>query len=126
MFGEILEHVLKETPGAVGVTLMGFDGIAIDSREADDPGSVSLQTAAVELGAIASQLKGVAESLGAGDVREVTVHLSNGAGAGLVTVLRPVTAEYFVALSLLPDGNTGKGRYLLRVAAPKLAAELEL
>jgi predicted regulator of Ras-like GTPase activity (Roadblock/LC7/MglB family) len=119
MFGEILEHVLKETPGAVGVTLMGFDGIAIDSREADDPGSVSLSTAAVELGAIASQLKGVAESLGAGDVREVTVHTGS-----LITVLRPVTAEYFVALSLLPDGNAGKGRYLLRVAAPKLAAEL--
>jgi predicted regulator of Ras-like GTPase activity (Roadblock/LC7/MglB family) len=121
VFGEVLERVLKDTPGAVGVTLMGFDGIAIDSREVDDPGSVPPQSAAVELGAIAQQLKGVAEGLGAGDVREVTVHT-----AELITVLRPVTPEYFLALSLLPSGNTGKGRFLMRIAAPKLAAELEL
>jgi predicted regulator of Ras-like GTPase activity (Roadblock/LC7/MglB family) len=119
MFREILDRVLNETPGAVGVTLMGFDGIAIDSCEAESPGDVSPQSAAIELGAIASQLKGVAESLGAGDVREVTVHTG-----GLITVLRPVTPEYFLALSLRPDGNTGKGRYLMRVLAPRLAAEL--
>lgn len=119
MFGELLERVLNETPGAVGVTLMGFDGIAIESREADAPGEVSPQAAAIELGAIASQLRGVADSLGAGDVRELTVHTG-----GLVTVLRPITAEYFLALSLRPDGNTGKGRYLMRVVAPQLAAEL--
>jgi predicted regulator of Ras-like GTPase activity (Roadblock/LC7/MglB family) len=119
MFREHLDRVLNETPGAVGVTLMGFDGIAIDSTEAAEPGEISPQSAAIELGAIATQLKGVAEGLGAGDVREVTVHTG-----GLITVLRPVTAEYFLALSLKPGGNTGKGRYLMRVIAPKLAAEL--
>ena len=29
-----------------------------------------------------------------------------------------------VALALLPSGNTGKGRYLLRVTAPQIQAEL--
>ena len=72
MFGELLERVLSQTPGAVGVTLMGFDGIAIDSRESSDPGEVSLQAAAIELGAIAKQLQGVAESLGAGEIKEVS------------------------------------------------------
>ena len=119
MFREILGRVLQDTPGAVGITLMGFDGIAIDSCEADDPGIVSPSAAAIELGAIASQLKTVAVGLGAGDVREVTVHTGE-----LITVLRPVTEEYFLALSLLPHGNTGKGRYLMRIASPKLAAEL--
>jgi predicted regulator of Ras-like GTPase activity (Roadblock/LC7/MglB family) len=119
MFAELLERVLNETPGAVGITLMGFDGIAIESREANDPGEVSPQAAAVELGAIASQLKGIAAGLGAGDVREVTVHTN-----GLITMLRPLTPEYFLALSLRADGNTGKGRYLMRVVGPKLVAEL--
>jgi hypothetical protein len=32
--------------------------------------------------------------------------------------------EYFVALALLPDGNFGKGRYLLRTVAPKLLEQL--
>lgn len=119
MFGELLDRVLKETPGAVGVTLMGFDGIAIESKSVDDPGEVSFQSAAIELGAIASQLKGVAESLNAGDVREVAVQTG-----ALTTVLRPLTSEYFLALSLKPEGNVGKGRYLMRIIGPKLVAEL--
>jgi predicted regulator of Ras-like GTPase activity (Roadblock/LC7/MglB family) len=119
MFGELLDRVLNETPGAVGVTLMGFDGIAIESRAVDDPGDVVLQSSFIELGQIASQLKGVAASLNAGDVREVAVQTG-----ALTTVLRPLTDEYFVALSLKPGGNMGKGRYLLRIVAPKLVAEL--
>ena len=119
MFAELLDRVLKETPGAVGVTLMGFDGIAIDSRSVDEPGEVSLQAAAIELGQVASQLKGVAASLNAGDVHEVSVQTG-----ALTTVLRPLTPEYFIALSLKPGANLGKGRYLMRVVAPKLVAEL--
>lgn len=111
--------MLTETPGAVSVTLMGFDGIAIDTRESIDQPTVSAQNTAIELGAVASQLKSVAAGLGAGEVRELTLQTGE-----LTTVLRPVTDEYFVALSLRPGGNTGKGRYLLRVVAPKLVAEL--
>lgn len=119
MFGELLDRVLTGTPGAVGVTLMGFDGIAIESRSVDEPGDVLLQSAYIELGAIATQLKSVAASLNAGDVREVAVQT-----AELTTVLRPLTDEYFVAVSLKPGGNTGKGRYLLRIVGPQLIAEL--
>lgn len=118
-FSELLDRVLTETPGAVSVTLMGFDGIAIETRDAADQTAVSAQNTAIELGAVASQLKTVAEGLGAGEVRELTLQTGE-----LTTVLRPVTAEYFLALSLRPSGNTGKGRYLMRVVAPKLVAEL--
>src|SRR5688572_9869109 len=120
MCSELLERVLTETPGAVSVTLMGFDGIAIETRDSTTAASaVNSNNAAIELGAIAGQLRGVAEGLGAGDVTEVTVHTN-----GLITVLRPLTKDYFLALSLTPEGNTGKGRYLMRVVGPKLAAEL--
>ncbi len=118
-FSELLDRILTETPGAVSVTLMGFDGIAIETRDAAEQPEVSPQTTAIELGAVASQLKGVAEGLGAGEVQELT--LQTGA---LTTLLRPVSSEYFLALALRPGGNTGKGRYLLRVVAPKVVAEL--
>jgi len=122
MFQELLGRVLNETPGAVSVTLMGFDGIAIDTQE-DAEAVFSMSTdvsaAAIELGNIASQLKRVTEGMGAGAVEELTVKTG-----ALTTVLRPLTEEYFVAVSLAPDGNTGKGRYLLRVVGPKLVAEL--
>jgi hypothetical protein len=39
-------------------------------------------------------------------------------------LIRVVSSEYFVALAIRPDGNFGKGRYLLRLVAPKLQAEI--
>jgi hypothetical protein len=35
-----------------------------------------------------------------------------------------VSKEYFVALAIRPDGNFGKGRYLLRIVVPKMQADL--
>jgi len=35
-----------------------------------------------------------------------------------------VSPDYFVVLALRPDGNYGKGRYALRIAAPRIRAEL--
>jgi predicted regulator of Ras-like GTPase activity (Roadblock/LC7/MglB family) len=121
VFTELLDRVLHQTPGALSVTLMGFDGIAIETRErdADAAAMVSYSSAAIEIGAITSQLKRVAEGLGVGDVHEVMVQTGE-----VTTVLRPVTSEYFVALSLSPTGLFGKGRYLLRIVGPQLAAAL--
>jgi hypothetical protein len=39
-------------------------------------------------------------------------------------VARLVSPEYFMVVALQPDGNFGKARYMLRVTAPKLLAEL--
>ena len=97
---------------------MGFDGIAIDTRERGE-GAAEALMAHIELGNIARQLRGISEGMGTGDVKEMTVETG-----GLTTVLRPLTEEYFVAVSMLPGAITGKGRYLLRVEGPKLVAEL--
>ena len=43
----------------------------------------------------------------------------------MVTLIRVLNDNYFVALTMDPDGNFGKGRFLLRVTAPKLLEELE-
>jgi len=118
MFSEILERLLAEIPGARSATVMGFDGIAIDTRDATTSEGTE-QAAAVELAAVTSQLRRAAESLGAGDVKEVTLETD-----GLTTVLRPLTGEYLLALTLGPDGFIGKARYLMRLAAPGITAEL--
>jgi len=43
----------------------------------------------------------------------------------MVTLIRVINKGYFVAMTMSPEGNLGKGRYLLRVMAPTLAQELE-
>jgi len=42
----------------------------------------------------------------------------------LVAVARPITPDYFLVLTLSPDGNVGRARYELRIAGPKLVAQL--
>jgi hypothetical protein len=39
-------------------------------------------------------------------------------------VARPVSPEYFLVVALRPEANQGKARWLLRMAAPKVKAEL--
>ncbi len=118
MFNDILDRLLRETPGARSATVMGFDGIAITSKDGAEANG-SEQSAAVEVAAVTSQLKRAAEGLGAGDVREVALELD-----GQTTLLRPLTSEYLLALTLGPDGYAGKGRYLMRILAPQIVAEL--
>ena len=43
----------------------------------------------------------------------------------MITLIRTLNDTYFLALAMRPDGNLGKGRYMMRTAAPKLLAELE-
>jgi len=42
----------------------------------------------------------------------------------VLTIIRLVSQDYFLVLALRAEGNYGKGRYVLRVTAPKVRAEL--
>jgi predicted regulator of Ras-like GTPase activity (Roadblock/LC7/MglB family) len=118
-----LESVVTQVDGAIACSVMGFDGIAVETFQApqasDFASQVELSSAWVEYGNALSQLKTGAELLKAGTIAEVSINTDK-----LVTLMRMVTPEYFVVLALKPDGNYGKGRYVLRVVAPKLKAEL--
>lgn len=117
MFTEMLDRVLTGTPGAMAVTLMGFDGIEIASSSKDS--AEAHQVAFLELGNVAGELRRIADGLGTGEMEEFSVRMGD-----LTTLLRPLTEDYFLALSLGPSGNTGKGRYLLRVVGSQLREEL--
>jgi predicted regulator of Ras-like GTPase activity (Roadblock/LC7/MglB family) len=118
-----LESVVTQVDGAIACSVMGFDGIAVETFQApsaaDAAASLELTSAWVEYGNTLSQLKNGAELLKAGAVAEVSINTDK-----LITLMRMVTPEYFVVLGLKPEGNYGKGRYVLRVTAPKLKAEL--
>jgi predicted regulator of Ras-like GTPase activity (Roadblock/LC7/MglB family) len=73
----------------------------------------------VEFSAILGQIRNAAEQLRTGGASEVQIRTEK-----IVAVARFLTSEYFLALAVQPDANVGRARYLLRVAAPKIAAEL--
>ncbi|MCL2315052.1 MAG: hypothetical protein FWC28_07380 [Proteobacteria bacterium] len=116
-----LKATVLGVEGAVACSLMGFDGIAVETYQPQSTigSSVDVQGAWIEYSSILSQLKNTAEILRTGDVVEVHVGTEK-----LSTLIRLVNSEYFIVLGMLPEGNIGKGRYLLRLAAPELKAEL--
>jgi predicted regulator of Ras-like GTPase activity (Roadblock/LC7/MglB family) len=57
--------------------------------------------------------------LEAGSAHEVSIGTDK-----MITVIRMLSDTYFLALAMRPDGNLGKGRFLMRTAAPKLLADL--
>jgi predicted regulator of Ras-like GTPase activity (Roadblock/LC7/MglB family) len=117
MFKEQLQHLLDKTPGALAASVMGYDGIPIDSVDAANAGDA--QSALIELGNLASQAKAAAEASGTGEMRDITLTSTR-----FTALLLPITSEYFLGMVVAVDGLTGKGRYLMRVAAPKMADQL--
>lgn len=122
-FREHLEAVVSTVSGSVACSLVGFDGIAVDTHQpearAEDAAAMELSAALTEYGNLLGQLKATVQTLKTGAVAEMSVNTEK-----IITIMRMVNADYYVVLALLPDGNYGKGRYALRLAAPKLAKEL--
>ena len=73
----------------------------------------------MEYSVILGSIKRAAEALEAGGAREVAIQAEH-----LTTIIRVLNDEYFLALTMRPDGNPGKGRFVLRTAAPRLLSEL--
>lgn len=120
MFREVLQEVVERTEGGVAGLLMGFDGIPVDHYVREDgAGPVDVETIGMEYSVILKDIKKAAELLEAGGAREVSIQAEK-----LTTVIRVLNDEYFVAVTLTPDGNYGKARFLLRTAGSKLLSEL--
>ena len=116
-FREHLEQICRDVDGAVACSLMGVDGIEVDTHVAD-AGDLDLKSLLVEYSGVLRSAKDAAEAHAAGGVAELAIATDK-----LLAVVRTVSPEYFMVVALTPDGNFGKARYLLRVTAPKLRSE---
>lgn len=114
-----LESVVDQVDGALACTIMGLDGIAVETHQLPNAEELDLGGAWVEFANLLSQLTQTAQQLKTGGVTELSIGSER-----MITLIRLVSPEYFLALALRPDGNWGKGRYLLRITAPKVRAEL--
>jgi predicted regulator of Ras-like GTPase activity (Roadblock/LC7/MglB family) len=120
MFREVLQDVVERTEGGVAGLLMGFDGIPVDSYvrpEAQSP--IDVETVGMEYSVILKEIRKAAQLLEAGAAREVSIQAEK-----LTTLVRVLSDEYFVAITLRPDGNYGKARFLLRTASSRLLRDL--
>jgi predicted regulator of Ras-like GTPase activity (Roadblock/LC7/MglB family) len=121
-FREHLQDVCRAVEGAVACSLMGIDGIEVDTHLVSDaPAEVAidLRSLLVEYSTVLRGAREAADVHQAGDLSEFSINTEK-----LMTVARLVSPEYFMVVALAPSGNYGKARYLLRITAPRVRSEL--
>jgi predicted regulator of Ras-like GTPase activity (Roadblock/LC7/MglB family) len=116
VFKEVLQGIRDRVDGALAVSLIGLDGIAIESVKAD---SVPLDVMGAEFGGFVKSVRLSNTDLDTGDVLQFALVTEK-----YITFLSAVTEEYYVLLVLGPDGNYGRARFELAKAKHLLRDEL--
>jgi predicted regulator of Ras-like GTPase activity (Roadblock/LC7/MglB family) len=116
MFRQVLSGIRDRVEGALAVSLIGLDGIAIESVNDDH---VPLDVLGAEFGGFIKSIRLSNTELGTGDVLQFALVTEK-----YITFLSAVTTEYFILLVLGPDGNYGRARFELAKAKEQLRDEL--
>jgi predicted regulator of Ras-like GTPase activity (Roadblock/LC7/MglB family) len=117
VFQDTLRRVADRVEGTRAVSLVGVDGIAIDSYVSAE--GLPMESLAAETGALVKAAQAASAMTDHGAVEQLTV-----ASGRAATILCRVTEDYYLLLLLARDGNFGRGRFELRKAASALEKEL--
>ena len=118
IFDDMVQNAVQQVHGGLAAVIMGRDGIALSQYRAESS-DVDIETLGIEYANLFAEIGKAAQTLGSGSVQEVMLLTDQ-----YQILIRGINPEYFIALILAPDGNLGKGRFLLRVSVPKIVAEL--
>jgi predicted regulator of Ras-like GTPase activity (Roadblock/LC7/MglB family) len=118
MFKDQLRSIVDQSDGGIASLLMDSSGIALESYSKDGA-AFDINMVGIEFSVVVNQIKRATEMLDAGVAREVAVNTEK-----MTTIIRMLSESYFLTLTIAPEGNLGKARYLMRTAAPKLLADL--
>jgi predicted regulator of Ras-like GTPase activity (Roadblock/LC7/MglB family) len=118
IFEEVAKDAVERVYGALASLIMGRDGIPLSMYRKEGV-EMDLEPLGIEYSNLLAQITNASQTIGSGDVYEMAVTTER-----YVILMRSINPEYFVCLIMSPDGNLGKGRYILRVNLPRLRAEL--
>lgn len=116
MFRDVLSGLRDRVEGAVAVSLIGLDGIAVETVA---NGNVPLDVLGAEFGGFVKSIRHANTELDTGDVLQFALVTEK-----YITFLSEVTPEYYILLVLQPDGNYGRARFELSKAKFLLRDEL--
>jgi predicted regulator of Ras-like GTPase activity (Roadblock/LC7/MglB family) len=117
MFLDRLSRISNRIEGAIALSLVAKDGIAVESFSSDP--DLELDVLAAEL---VSQARSISENhrdLDVGAVQQLSVSTDR-----LTLMVSSVASDYYLLLVLGPEGNYGKARFELRRARLLLEEDL--
>lgn len=112
MLRTILDDIRRKVDGSVAISVIGSDGIAVESI---NDKNVPLDVLGVEFSGFVKSIRPSTAELNTGEVRSFSVVTEKYAAH-----LASVTPEYFVLLVLQADGNQGRARFELTRAKQRL------
>lgn len=115
-FSETLSGIVNRVEGAVSAMIIGTDGMPVE--EFDREKIIDLNALGAETSQMMKDIEFAAENLGLGEAKEFSI-VSDLCGI----IMRKINDEYFLALIIKPEGNYGKGRYVLRSEVARLERE---
>ena len=116
MFKDVLASLQNSVEGAIAVSLIGLDGIAVETINDHD---VPLDVIGAEFGSFIKSIRHANTELNTGEVLQFSLVTEK-----YITFLSEVTPEYYILLVLRPDGNYGRARFELSKAKYLLRDEL--
>ncbi|MBZ5713399.1 roadblock/LC7 domain-containing protein [Nannocystis pusilla] len=114
---DTLKSIVDKIPGAKGAILMGFDGIAVEQY--DGGSGVDIEGIATEFSFRFVELLKATKALELGALTDITIKAERG-----TLLVRCLSDEFFTIVLLADSGSFGKGRWVLKSAAPDLLASL--
>jgi predicted regulator of Ras-like GTPase activity (Roadblock/LC7/MglB family) len=117
VFQDTLRRIAERVEGTRAVSLVGVDGIPIDSYGPLD--ELSIESFAAELGGFVKAAQNHRTSLDSSAIQQLTLITDNS-----IAILSRVTEEYYLLLLLSREGSLGRGRFELAKAALALEKEL--
>ncbi len=115
-FSEILREAVEKVDGAVSAMILGSDGIPVEEYAVEK--LLDLEDLGAEASSMIKDINLAANDLGLGTAREFSI-ISDMCGI----IMRRINAAYYLALVIKPDGNYGKGRFVMKTTVPKIEGE---
>ncbi|MDA8433051.1 MAG: roadblock/LC7 domain-containing protein [Nitrospiraceae bacterium] len=115
-FTDVLKETVDKVDGAVSAMIIASDGIPVEEYAGER--LIDLTGLGAEASAMIRDVGLAAENLGLGEAREFSI-ISDKCGI----IMRKINDEYYLALVIKPEGNFGKGRFVLKTAVPKIEGE---
>jgi predicted regulator of Ras-like GTPase activity (Roadblock/LC7/MglB family) len=115
-FLEVLKETVDKVDGAVSSMIIASDGLIVQEYASES--IIDLTGLGAEASAMIRDIGLAAENLGLGEAKEFSI-ISDRCGI----LMRKINDDYYLSLIIKPEGNYGKGRFILKTAIPRIEGE---